>query len=228
MFKSFLMLGLVLFNTPIFSQEIDPAFTINSVEVYRVNNPELESIIELPKIPLNPIDEVVMYVDGIIAIGKKVWPIIEAGRPVINTAGIQPTINVLPRLDNGVTHAELYDMANWSAPKVVSYRVSYKNLFGNEVIGFTYTIYFQYGGNYQGVGKYITGLAVQASEVYAAWGFNFDASSELVNVANIGSALNPVASAIVRVSYKGRGLNELRNQQSFYVDGNGTMKLLNY
>jgi hypothetical protein len=232
MFKSFLMLSLILVNTTAFSQESDPAFTIKNIEVFQVENAdkatvELPILPTLPTLPINPIDEVAMYVDGIIALGKKIWPIIEAGKPVINTDGMQPSLSILPRFPSTATYAELYDMADWSQPKAVSYRVSFKNGFNIEVIGFTYTVYFQYNGSYQGSGKYLTSLIVQPSEVYAAWGFKFDATSELVNVANVGSAENPVASAILKISYKGRGINEQRNSRSFYVDGNGNMKALN-
>jgi hypothetical protein len=217
------MLSLILASTNAFSIDSDPNQRIATVEVFRVGTSE-KAVVEMPALPINPINEVAMYVDGIIAIGKKIWPIIEAGKPVINTDGMKPSLSVLPRFNETATHAELYDMANWSAPKAVSYRVSFKNFYRMEVIGFTYTVYFQYNGSYQGKGKYITSLVVQPSEVYAQWGFNFDASSELMSVANVGSQENPVASAIIKISYKGRSINEQRNSVSFYVDGSGNMK----
>ena len=229
MFKSFLIAGLLLTSSLSFAQEIDPALVISSVEVHQVENPDDKATVELPKVPTNPIDEVAMYLDGLIAIGKKIWPIIEAGKPVITTNGIIPSVSVLPHIEGQNPKAEMHNMANWSAPKAVSYRVTYKNLFGSEVIAFTYTVYFQFNGSYKGNGKYITSLKVQASQVYAAWGFDFDAASELINVANVGSDENPIASAIIQISYKGTSLvNEVRNAQSFYVDGNGVMQLLNH
>jgi len=93
------------------------------------------------------------------------------------------------------------------------------------MVGFTYTVYFQHSGSLKGNGKYIAGLAVQASEVSAAWSTTFDATSELVQVANVGTSMDPVASATIRISYKVRGLlNEMRNAQTFYVDGRGQIK----
>lgn len=228
MFKSFFIASFLLLSTVSFAQEVDPSLVISSVEVHEVETPDDKATVELPKVPTNPIDEVAMYLDGLIAIGKKIWPIIEAGRPVITTNGLIPSLSVLPHIEGNAAKTELYQMADWSAPKAVSYRVSYKNLYGSEVIGFTYTVFFQYNGSYKGNGKYITSLKVQASQVYAAWGFNFDATSELINVANVGSEENPVASAIIQISYKAKGLlNEMRNSESFYVDGAGTMQLLN-
>ncbi|MBC7427825.1 MAG: hypothetical protein H7336_04375 [Bacteriovorax sp.] len=233
MFKSLFIVMLLVSSVPGFSQEVvDQALVITSVEVHQVENPvsvlNQKVTVELPSLPANPVDEIAMYLDGLIAIGKKIWPIIDAGRPVITTTGLIPALSVLPHIEGDQTKAELHQMANWSAPKAISYRISYKNYFESEVIGFTYTVFFQHSGSYKGVGKYITSLKVQASQIYASWGFNFDATSELINIANVGSTEEPVASAILQISYKARGLvNEVRNAQSFYVDGNGNMKPLN-
>lgn len=225
MLKALFIATLLVSNVSVYSQEVDQSQVIASVEIKRI---KLEQpLLVLPTIPGNPLDEVAMYVDGLIAIGKKIWTIVDAGRPVINTNGFTPAISVLPHLEGTDPKTAFYEMANWSVPKTVSYRVSYKNGFGQEVVAFNFTVFFQHNGDYNGNGKYITNLKVQASQVYAAWGFNFDASSELVGLANVGSKANPVASAIVEVSYKVKGLvNEVRNWQVFYVDGNGEIKLI--
>lgn len=225
MFKALFIATLVLSSVSVNSQEVDQSQIIASVEVTQI---ELDQpLIDRATIPGNPIDEVAMYVDGLIAIGKKIWTIVDAGRPVINTSGMAPSISVLPKLEGTDPNTAFYEMANWSVPKSKSYRVSYKNGFKKEIVGFNYTVFFQHSGDYNGNGKYITNLKVQASQVYAAWGFNFDAKSELVGLANVGSRENPVASAIVEVSYKVKGLvNEVRNWQTFYVDGNGEIKTI--
>lgn len=197
---------------------------ITSVSVFEVEPLLIEPNVELPTTP-NPIGEITLIIDGLMALGKKIWPIIEAGRPVINNK-LLPAISILPHLENPA--GVMTQMANWSVPATRSYRVSFKNGFNSEVVGFTYTVYFQFNGDLNGVGKYVTSLKVQASQIYAAWGFNFDAVSELVGIANVGSAQDPVASGIIQVSYTVRGLlNETRNAQSFYVDGHGNIKALN-
>lgn len=226
--KSFLVATLLLSSLNFAHAEVnansfDPALKITTISVS-----EVEPLLVLdPKVelPTNPIGEISIILDGLIAIGKKIWPIIDAGRPVINNK-LVPAISILPHLDNPA--AVMTQMANWSIPKTRSYRVSYKNGFGSEVVGFTYTIFFQYNGDLNGVGKYVTSLKVQASEIYTAWGFNFDAVSELVGIANVGSQAAPVASGIIQVAYTVRGkINEVRNAQSFYVDGAGNIQLLN-
>ena len=204
----------------------DPALELKSVEVIEVES-FLDNV-ELPTDPTdsaNPIGEISMIVDGLFSIGKKIWSVVDAGRPVISNK-LAPAVSVLPHLEgeNGVLNL----MENWSIPKVKSYRVAFKNSFGSEVVTFVYTVLYQYGGDLDGVGKYITGLKVQASQIHAAWGFNFDATSELVSIANVGSKKAPVASAVVQIAYAVKGLiNESRVAQSFYIDGNGNFQVLN-
>jgi hypothetical protein len=231
MLKSFLVAASLLASSVSFAnQSIDTdLYKIDSVEVYEVETP---SMVVKPSVSSvssdKSLEEIALILDGLIAIGKKVWPIIDANRPVITTTGLNPAISIIPEVAPGTSRAELAQMANWSAPKAVSYRVSYKNIFKMEVVGFTYTIMFQHSGSHKGKGKYITSLKTQASEVSAAWGFNFDATSELVSISNVGSDEAPVASGIFQVSYKVRGfVNEMRNAQSFFVDGNGGIQLLN-
>lgn len=219
--------GLILLFSLLFSQYIyaDQAFEkVTSIEVVELNS--LTPMVALPGTPANPVDEIAIIIDSMIALGKKLWPIIQAGRPVI-TNGLGPVISILPRLDDNT--GVLNKMANWSIPTVKNYRLSYKNVYGREVISFTYTIYFQHDGSLNGIGKYITSLSVQASDIYAAWGgFKFDVSSELISIANVGSEASPVASVIIRVNCKAKSiLNEEQSAVSFYVDGNGTLKALN-
>jgi hypothetical protein len=199
----------------------DPALRITSVTVSEVEN--ITPMVVLPTAG-NPIGDIITTIDGIIAVGQRIWKIVDAGRPVITTK-IAPMVSVLPHLEG--ENPTLNQMANWSAPKVRSYRVSFKNGFNSEVVGFTYTIYFQFNGSLKGTGKYITNLKVQASEIYTAWGFNFDATSELVGIANVGSLEAPVASATMQISYAVKGLvNESRASQGFYVDGAGNIQVI--
>jgi hypothetical protein len=222
MLKSLILLSSILFSQYIYADQASEKIT--SMDIVTLNR--VSNSLQLPAVQSNPIDEIAIIIDSMIALGKKIWPIIEAGRPVI-TNGLAPVISVLPKLDDN--SGVLYKMANWSAPTAQSYRLSYKNIYGKEVIGFTYTIYFQHDGSLNGVGKYITSLAVQASDIHAAWGgFKFDVTSELISIANVGSESAPVASAIIRVNCKAKSvLNEDQSSISFYVDGTGILKNLN-
>jgi hypothetical protein len=221
--KSIFLAPVLLFSV-ICSAETDPSFVISSVSVTPIESEKISQLELKSMTNLSQVSEVIAIVDGILAVGTKIWNIVEAGRPVVTTS-FSPSISALPETtgESGV----LRQMANWSVPKIQSYRISYKNGFNKEVVAFNYTVYFQFNGSYKGVGKYITNLKVQASKITAAWGFNLNASSELVGIANVGSDEAPIASAILQITYGVKGFfNEVRNTQGFYVDGSGAVKLI--
>jgi hypothetical protein len=229
------------FANTVMTPEEQNALTISSVEVYRVESTiDTLNFVELPTPTPTPpkpnptptpgtglppeLSQISIIIDTILAIGKKIWPIIEAGRPVINEK-FAPAVSIVPHLQNDA--GVLLEMENWSTPKVTSMRVSYKNKFGMEVVGFTYNLIFQYNGDFKGVGKYITSLKIIASDINVSWGFDFDAASELVSIANIGTTDAPLASGIINVSYKVKGLfNESRNASTIFVDGSGKVQFL--
>ncbi|HAZ14816.1 MAG: hypothetical protein A2X86_22165 [Bdellovibrionales bacterium GWA2_49_15] len=164
--------------------------------------------------------EVIMVVDQLIALGKKIWPIIEAGRPVVNTN--LPVVHVLPR--EAGQDGSLYDLSNWDAPKAIGYRVTYKNFYGMEVIAFTYSISFQPGGQFNGKGAYISGASVTANNVKVSWGFDFSAKSEVVAITNRGSRENPVAGLTLKISYIAKSvLSDIRNSYNYHLTGRGAI-----
>ncbi|MDD4974952.1 MAG: hypothetical protein PHY93_11410 [Bacteriovorax sp.] len=198
------------------------ALTITDVKIH-----EIETVEALPMFlpTLNPIGDVIMVIDSLLALGQKIWPIIEQGRPVVTTK-LAPAVSVIPNIEG--TNVVLNQMENWSLPKMVSYRISFNNALDMEVIGFTYTIFYQYNGTYNSKGRYITNLKVQASNIYASWGSNFDASSELIGISNVGTLQDPLASAIIQVSYVAKGVfNQNSGARSFYVDGAGNISPIN-
>lgn len=169
--------------------------------------------------------EVIMVVDKLIALGKKIWTIIEAGKPVVNVNMGAP-ISVLPRTEDGDAVA-FYDMDSWNMPMAKTYKVEYKNGFGMNVIAFDYTVNFQYGGKYNDKGAYITGLNVQASNTTVSWGFNFDAKSQLMSIVNHGSKDSPVAGAMIRIDYTAKSVfRQISTSESFHVNGLGKIQAM--
>jgi len=221
MFKSILLTALLLSSALSLAQMPSPDLEISSVTVS-----EIESLAPDEEFPTeeNAIGEIITAIDGVIALGERIWKIVDAGRPVITTR-FSTGISVLPQITG--ENPTVNQMANWSAPIFKSYRVAFKNRANSELVGFTYTVYFQSNGSYKGQGKYITNLKVDASDIYTSWLFNFDATSELVGVANVGSDTAPIASAIMQISYAVKGpLNEIRQAKRFYIDGQGKIQII--
>jgi hypothetical protein len=222
----------------------DPYFQISSVESVEISAAEADALanettakranigIKKVNIPIRPMDEgekkpkgviegVIMVVDQLIAIGQKLMPIIDKGRAVV-TNNPMGAVAVLPRLDK--TNKEVHDMENWSLPTTKHFKIAYKNGWGSEVVTFVYSVTFQYGGTFEGKGKYLTGIRASARQIDVSWGFDLDASSQLLQISNIGTNSNLVAAATLEISYTVKNFTRtLTNNVSYFVTGDGRM-----
>ena len=129
------------------------------------------------------VGEVVEVTDALIALGKKVWTLVEKGRPVLNI-GMVPAVSVLPN-SKADPSSTFYSMENWAAPRSKAYRVVYTNLLGMNVVTFEYAVVYQYGGELNGKGKYLTAVDIVPRKVNVIFGYSFDASSRLVSITNV-------------------------------------------
>jgi len=157
--------------------------------------------------------EVIVIVDQLIALGKKVWPIVEAGRPVSNVK--LGTISVLPA-SQGVA------LEGWSSPRHRKYRLVYENTYGWDVITFEFTVHYQYGGHNNGVGKYLDAVTLTANFVDVSWGFDFSAQTRLVRVTNRGTRANPIAGVTLEVSQVAKTVvSDMKSTSTFHISGDG-------
>lgn len=200
------------------SEDVNPELMISQIKLI-----DLGEVDEADEIPVEEyvsekgLGEVIVVVDQLIALGKKVWPIIEAGRPVVSSR--LGAISVLPLSSRDGDASELQ---NWSAPRHRKYRLVYENVYGMDVVTFSFTVHYQYGGNLDGVGKYLTAVTVTANEIYVMWGFDFNAKSSLVKVTNRGTRANPVAGVTLEVSQVAKTVfTEVRRTDTFHISGDG-------
>lgn len=167
------------------------------------------------------LDGVIMVVDKLIAIGQKLMPIIDKGRAVVNNTPMG-AVAVLPRLDK--TEKEVHDMSNWSLPTTKHYKIVYKNGWGSDVVTFVYSVTYQYNGTFEGKGKYLTGIRASARQINVAWGFDVDASSQLLQISNVGTSENVIAAATLEISYTVKNWTRTNtNIVSYFVTGDGRM-----
>lgn len=155
--------------------------------------------------------------DQIINIGKKIWEIITANKPVVDVQ--TATANALPK---GV---QCWDqLENWQFPKAQSYRIVYKNLMGVEVVRFTFRVIFTYGGQFGGKGHYITNATIIPAEVRVVWGYNFNAKVNVAKVVNLGSRQDPKAGMEMNIDWVVKNpLVEDRKVSNFFLSGTGEM-----
>ncbi|MEI8346475.1 MAG: hypothetical protein WCG27_03345 [Pseudomonadota bacterium] len=202
-------------------------------DYYSIGHVQVEKIAEVPlllraspnKGEAGTLGEVIMVADKLIALGQKIWPIVKAGKPVIDAQ-----FNGLSVIPPGLAQDNFgFDrLFSWSAPKAVHYQVTYKNLYGITVAQFIYSINFQYAGATAQGGQYITGLKVIPQMIGVSWGFTFNASAQLNAITNRGSAQDPIAGATLEISYSlSSVIKEIRSQNTFHVTGRGEIINLN-
>lgn len=165
------------------------------------------------------LDGVIMVVDKLIAIGQKIIPTIEKGKAVV-TNNPMSAISVLPRVD--ATTGVVLEMGGWSLPKTQHFKVNYENGYGMTVVSFVYSVSFQHSGKYKGTGAYLTGIRASARSINVVWGFDVDASSQLIQISNIGTEQNVVAGATIEMAYTVKNwTRQITYYKSFFVSGKG-------
>jgi hypothetical protein len=167
------------------------------------------------------IDGILMIVDKLIAIGEKIIPNIEKGRPVVTNKPMS-AISVLPRFDG--SEPVVHDMADWTLPVAKHYQIKYNNGFGGEAVSFVYSISYQYNGTYNGKGHYLAGVRMSARDIIVNWGFDLDASSQLIQISNVGTKDNVIAGATIEITYTVKNMmRNLTTSESFHVTGDGRL-----
>lgn len=198
---------------------IDGDYEIGAVEVTELSLDKNENNNDSAK---NILNEIVYTVDTLIAVGKKIYSVVDAGRPVVNTKF--DNVSVLPKLESGETVNAFYDMEGWSKPLHRKFKVTYKNLYGVEVVSFVYGVSMQYGGTYNGTGSYVLGANIYPVDLNVLWGWNLDAVVKTVSIANTGTFAQPVASIQLRLDGKvSTPINENKFSHVFHLTGNGAI-----
>jgi hypothetical protein len=151
----------------------------------------------------------------IIKVGKEVWKIVEANRPVVNVQ--TDSLAVLP------LKAECWRfLEGWQTPVVKRYRTTIKNLFGITVVDFQYKVLALTGGSYRGQGKYLARVAIVPEIVDIAWGYKFNATVSVPTILNYGTVVDPIASVEVDLIYSvDTVLKHSQRTVNYLVKGNG-------
>jgi hypothetical protein len=162
-----------------------------------------------------------VVLDQVINIGKKVWDIVQAGKPVLNLQ-----FDVATALPQG---SQCWvELENWKAPVSQIYRVTAVNTYGFNVVNFDYRVLYIYGGSYKGQGNYIGYATMQPVNVSVAWGFNLNAKGNVPVVMNAGSSADPVGAMQLNMNYSiSTVVSTTTQSQAYYINGLGDFKIMN-
>lgn len=214
-------------------------FTVDRVELEDIT--ELENAVGLdfmsvenprqrwrgaPSQPINrseltdPIGEAEVILDRIIAIGDKIWKIIEKNKPVVDTK-----YSALAALPEGAIRWQ--QLESWATPETRVYRMSYKNVYGMTVVDFAFRMAYTYGGSVNGKGKYLANIEIEPRALDVAWGYKFQAVGTIQNVHNAGTKAKPLAGAEIVMDWQVNTVMKHSQQSNrFFVRGDGLFKNL--
>lgn len=165
--------------------------------------------------------KVIQVARDLVALGEDIYKLVVKGRPV-NSTQYAP-ISVIPKINN--EPVDVMDTENWRLPVQKTFKISWQNLYGVEVVAFTFSVFYSYGGSYEGKGRYLTAVQIIPDKVTTLWGFDFTATMKLGGIQNNGSRANPVAAATVLLEYTvGNILNADNRVEKFHITGTGGFK----
>jgi hypothetical protein len=170
--------------------------------------------------PIAILDTADVVVDKVINIGKKIWEIVTAGKPVLNIK-----TDVATALPQGARC--WLDLQTWQMPESKVYSVSFKNGFGMEVVKMNYRVLWLPGGSVDGVGQFIGYAAMVPNDVSVSWGFSLNAQASVPSVFNMGTRAAPVGGMQMSMIYRVESpIITTEQSQAFFVSGKGDFKQL--
>ncbi len=157
-------------------------------------------------------------VDVISNMGRRVWDLVNLGKPAAWVS-----TNVAHGLPKGIKCWT--DLQGWSWPQSKIYNVNYKNKLGVTVVDYTYRISYNYGGNIEGIGKFLSNVQIVPVNIKVSWGYSLNSRAEVPTVFNVGSKQDPVAGMQVNVRWKVESsLNSNEQSHMFHIGGNNLFK----
>ncbi|HBA60150.1 MAG TPA: hypothetical protein DCZ92_04925 [Elusimicrobia bacterium] len=248
------LLAMTLAATALFATRVSAAdnldekyFTVdeNSMVIQEITNKGGSLDGELPKPPTNPqiggstdtgnagnngtggisfddVNGTIGVIDNIVNLMDKIFTLIAKNQPVVNIK-----VDYANAVPYGTSHWT--QLQGWSRPSTKKYAFTMENLYGMEVVKVVYQVHWTHSGNYQGKGKFLTGVTVEPLSVSTAWGYNVDLTAEVPDstVANVGTTADPVASMQVQLKWKVHTIvKDIQEKDIFYVQGDGMMQPL--
>jgi len=168
---------------------------------------------------LGNITDIIGNLDSIVNLAEKIWDIIAKNQPVVNI-----TVNYANAVPFGTSHWT--QLQGWSKPATKKYAFTMKNGFGSQAVKVTYQVHYTYAGNFQGKGKFLTGVTIEPLNVEALWGYNVDLVAEVPDstVANVGTHEDPIASMQVKLKWKVHTIiKDITEEAIYYVQGDGLL-----
>ncbi|RYZ70243.1 MAG: hypothetical protein EOP09_06405 [Proteobacteria bacterium] len=204
--------------------DLEKYYTIDSVSTLEVSSESPTHFSARPTasraIYATPVEGSPIDIGEIIRIGSQIWKIIEKNAPVVDQKF--QTVSLVPQ---GITSWN--QLGTWSVPESRVFKKVYTNVYGMNVVEFNYRIAYTPGGSFEGKGKYLSRVEIEAATLNVAWGYKFNATGEIVNPTNAGTASDPIAGTELRMNWQiNTPLRHMQSSDRFYVRGDGLFRNL--
>lgn len=169
--------------------------------------------------PSTPSPAPTQSIDGLLALGKQIWDIIAANRPVVTTS--TERVSVVPP---GIT--DWQDLEGWDRPQMRSFRSIYRNIYGVAMVDFEYRVMFTPKGRREdGKGAFLSGVTILPSALEVGWGYTFNAKGTVASITNAGSRKNPIAAVEIQMQWTLDTIFKHDERSfSYYVRGDGVFQ----
>ena len=163
--------------------------------------------------PLDPLKKIVNY-------AMKIYKIIMKNRPVVNIE--TDYSNAVPE---AVTHWT--QLTGWQGPESKLYTFKADNIGGLPAVNAVYKVHYAWGANFQGKGKYLTGVTIEPVTITTAWGCKLDVDADVADetIVNAGTEEAPVAQMDVKLKWHLKTFTQNITRESVYrVRGDGALQ----
>eukprot|EP00466_Bigelowiella_natans_P009298 jgi/Bigna1/88802/estExt_fgenesh1_pg.C_380107 len=133
-------------------------------------------------------------------IGKAIWDLVKNNKAVVDY-----TTDWAGAVPENVT--DWTQLTEWTTWKSSMYKFEFKNFLGQKLSEFKWKYTCQYGGKYNGAGKYLTLCGASINEIYAygLYGEQVQVSAKGSKPFNYGTADNPIGGLNLQVVMSSEG-----------------------
>ncbi len=156
-----------------------------------------------------------------VTIGQKIWDIIVANKP---SAVVQTSrVSVLP-----VVQADWAKMDSWQGPMTKTYTIQAINGFGTAIASHTYTISFNFNGELNGAGHYISNATIIPSKINVGWGYALNSKVEFSDAVNTGTAASPLPGLSIQLDWSiDNVFRHAEGVENYFIKGDGSVARVN-
>jgi len=164
---------------------------LGPVEMPHANPTYLEGTERYTPAPAKALGDIDL--DKLIEIGKQIWKIIEAGKPVVDYKN--DWAGCIPK------GASWMDMEGFKDMTYGPFSWVFKNTFGVTNVNFKWHFTYSCKGSYEGHGAFLMNVGTAIEEIYAAWGYTVNVNATVdSNPTNYGTKVDPIAGLAVEVT----------------------------